>query len=235
MTPILTGIFIVSFILMMIGEALNKKLMSLFFKMGTSLTLLAMAIINVVNLNSSSFSFLFLLPFAMFFGCIGDFTLGLKNLEDLKDKTKDILLIVGFLSFFVGHIIYFISFVNVLGLGKLYISAILSLNMIIMLYVLSKIKIMNFEKFLIPCMVYGYFLAFIVISLLVNAILNGGVTLTIFIFALLFIVSDLILMVLYFKPGKPFNRLVGIILTFFNLATYFAAQYGFVNLPIFIN
>ena len=184
MANLLTAIFLLSFILMIAGHLLENEKFWLTFKIVTSFTLIIFSVYNCIKYHCPEVNYFVLLPFAMFFGLIGDLTLGLKNFKGLEKKVKDKLLLSGFLSFFIGHIFYAVVFYKTLNLKLAILAAALALIMFVTVIVFDKLKLMDYGSFKIPCMIYGYLLAFIVISLLVNSIISGGLIIRMFIIML---------------------------------------------------
>lgn len=149
---------------------------------------------------------------ALFFGWIGDIFLLFK-------KERKLLVLIGILSFLVGHIFYIITFVNLLSYDIPVIAIIITIALgLLSPLVPYKICYRNTKFFTAPGGFYGYvlFVELIVAILLAidqktmysNLILAGN---------MLFITSDIVLTVsMFFKDFKRRD--------FYIMGTYLAAQ-----------
>lgn len=228
------GVIVLSFILMMWGKAYDEKNVDLVGKMGASIFVLAIAIYAYINVPMKLG---ITIVIAMIFGSIGDLALGLKDHPSIKkQKNKDLCFMIGLAAFFIGHIFYMIMFVGSFTFEsyQLVIAFLASLLLPVIIYFLSKKEVIDFDGNTIPCMAYGYLLtSLVLVTGFIALNLRTIYGISIFVSAILFITSDLILMVIYFGK-KDLTKEKKYWLDFFNLLTYFMAQIGFVTVPLYL-
>lgn len=226
---LMKGFLIISFVMMMFFKLFKNDKLNLLFKMLTSLCLVVLSIYLASNQHASR---ALLIVIGMLFGAVGDLLLGLKVSDFVKESCKGVLLLTGFIAFAIGHVFYLSYFylVRCLRPLDLVLPFLGSFIIIVCILLFKHLKIMDYGKFLVPCMAYGYLLLFVVLTTFIDAV-KFGLSWPVFAGFLLFIISDLILMVIYFSPkDKTLKCEDEMLLTFFNLITYFSAQYIIIHM-----
>lgn len=155
--------------------------------------------------------------FALLFGFCGDILLGIK---EIAPTFKSKIYPLGLLYFLVGHIFYICAFVNMTGFsaGPLIFGLIFG----VLGFGITKLFKMKIEQksLHIAMCVYYFVLAYKAASAFVLAKSSGMAAFWVaFAGAVLFIISDTCLAILYFTPVKRKNIYVTI-----ELSTYYAAQ-----------
>lgn len=195
--------------------------------------------IGVLGTNKL-FSLLFFIG-GLIFGMLGDILLDFKiyfktlNMRYLSlEKDHDVLMISGMASFGVGHILYMTATTLFTGIATKYLiySLLIGAVLITAIMLLSiKVMKMNFRKFLIPSIIYGFLLASFVVYCLFNLINNPSTgNILLFIGSVMFIISDLILSMTYFSKDEDYKK-EGIMnpeskfMISINHITYYAAQF----------
>lgn len=227
-------VIVIGFVVMIYGRAKENKNIDLLGKIITSSFILATAS-KVNNLIPMSWGYLVVL--AMLCGWGGDIFLGLKDHPLVEQKNKDKCFAYGLIAFFAGHIFYLVFFIHSFTFvkGQLLLAFVAAIILPLIIFVLNMRGAIHFEGVLLPCMAYGYLLTSLVLVtffIAINLYSLPGVILLVS--AILFITSDLILMIIYFGD-KPMNKKQFFYANFFNLLTYFIAQYGFVTLPLYLS
>jgi uncharacterized membrane protein YhhN len=150
-------------------------------------------------------------------GLLGDVFLALRP---LRPKIEDPQIILGgVVAFSFGHLFYMAALLTV-GSFQWWAIA-FSLFFSGLVYWAGKAMKLEWEKSVIPCMIYSALIFLMVGQALFQAISQGFTPFStiLFIGAVLFAVSDLILSQIYFK-GQNENKMFIIA----NLSTYYAAQ-----------
>lgn len=159
----------------------------------------------------------FLLLLGLVAGLLGDLYLALRPLRSKIQEPSIIL--GGVVAFSVGHLFYLAA---LLTLGTFNFWAIVfSIVISILIYLSAILMKLDWEKSKIPCMIYSFLIFLMIGQAFGNAIQTGFQTMStiMFVGAVLFGVSDLILSQIYFK-GQNDNK--GFIIA--NLSTYYLAQ-----------
>ncbi len=159
----------------------------------------------------------FLLGAGLVCGLLGDVFLALRPLRPHTEDSRIIL--GGVAAFSVGHLFYYSA---LLVIGTFHVWAIFfSLVVSGLVYWAGKAMKLTWEKSVIPCMVYSALIFLMVGQAFFHALANGfdPFSTLLFIGAVLFALSDLILSQIYFK-GQNENKAFIIA----NLSTYYAAQ-----------
>lgn len=194
-------------------ELFYKPLFSFLFKAFASMSFVVLGILALsFNLYQS---YIYLL-IGLLFGFIGDLVLALRPLRPKEENEKIINL--GILAFSLGHLSYLFFIFS--GSQIKFISIVLGLLMT--LFVIFGSYLMKFKmgRNRIPSYIYSA-LIFLMIGQMfvfhIDHISNQGLLLM-FIGAILFGISDLILAPIYFKEMNT-KVMIGL-----NLVTYYAAQ-----------
>lgn len=157
-----------------------------------------------------------LVCFALMFGFFGDVLLGIK---EIAPTFRSKLVPLGTLYFLVGHIFYLCAFISRSGFNAFALIAGIA-GAVLALIMMKALK-MKIEKKLRPVMaVYYAVLVYKAASATVLALETGETPFIVaFIGAILFLVSDTCLGLLYFTPVKRKNVWVTV-----ELSTYYPAQ-----------
>lgn len=162
----------------------------------------------------------------LLFGLMGDIFLGVKGI--VKEEYIEPLFLAGLLFFLVGHIIYIIVFFSIASSYVWQLFAILVLFPIIM-FVLIKKKAIQPGKASFPMIIYAGIIALMFVGALNYIIISKGTTkgIMIFVGAMLFTLSDLLLAFYNFKDFGN-NLLLKNTIAFTYMPAYFTAQTFFV-------
>ena len=220
---IIVAIAIPLLIWYLISKCKKYDLKELFIKTGISFLFILLALVATYNSNKFSL-FNLLIILGLVLGLIGDILLDLKYI-DLERTTG--YTYGGFIAFGLGHILfisalimnYYINGHIVYIILPIIVDIILSVFTILM----EKPLKLNYGKYKIISFCYALCLFGTCAFSLFLAILNGFQIQTlnmIFIGAILFAVSDLVLSGTYFGEGK--DRQIDFIL---NYITYYGAQF----------
>lgn len=184
-----------------------------FFKLMSSLCFVGIACYSAI-LGGLPALFLFLLP-GFWFAVAGDYLLGIAH---TKENYKGKEFIAGAVMFMFAHAAFYfaLSTIQDIGLKDFAIPVIFSA---VMLFVLRR-KPFSLGKMLIPGIVYSFFVA-LLLSKGVMLVIFGGSSprnLLIFFGGLLFLISDGVLLFMYFhfSPKKNLGAV--------NLGTYYSAM-----------
>jgi hypothetical protein len=201
------------------GSALATCLKSL-----TSLFFMATAIAAFCENGTTSFDRIIipagLILLGLIFGLVGDILLDLKITykRDLKDS--DLYTYAGMLAFGVGHVLYIAAVSLLFDFNWWALLVAVGLAAVIFCTAILVLK-MNFGKFLIPSISYGFLLSWFVCLVAANCITAGATTALVLLLigSIMFLVSDLILSMTYFdkKDGRVF--------IIANHVVYYAAQF----------
>ena len=205
------------------GKSTRGAIIALFVKILASLGFIAIAVAalfeGVTNLSSAAF-FLF----GLVFGLIGDIVLDLK-IAYAKSPEAGLYLTGGMVSFAIGHIMYLVGLVLLLGdnitlalVGIcVAIAALVSFGMV---YGGEKFMKLNFGKFTIHSLVYGFILIFMgALAVGVCIAMKSTNTILFAVGMVLFFLSDAVLSMMYFG-GRPKDNALCVI----NHSLYYAAQ-----------
>ena len=179
-----------------------------------------------VKTNPNGYDWFMYVAIGLIFGMIGDIVLDLKV---VYPESSDTYLLSGMIAFTIGHI-FFLA-----GMGTHYgihwaVPIVAILVGVVAVLLGPKLKL-NYGKFKIPSMIYGSTLAF-------TACMSGYVMVVsefatsyiiMFIASLFFLISDLVLSIMYF--GKEKNTPQNVIV---NHATYYIAQLLIASTVFFI-
>lgn len=162
--------------------------------------------------------------FGLVFGLIGDIVLDLKVVY-LKQPEEGLYLTCGMASFAIGHIMYLVGIVMLLGdtitlplIGIcVAIAALVSFGMV---YGGEKLMKFRFGKFTIHTLVYGFILVFMgALSVGVCIVMKSSYAALFAVGMMLFFLSDAVLSMMYFG-GRPRDKALAVI----NHSLYYAAQ-----------
>lgn len=176
--------------------------------------------------NPNGYDWFTFVALGLIFGMIGDIVLDLKV---IYAESSDIYLISGMGAFTIGHIFF------IVGMGIKYgihwaVPVVALVVGVTAVLIGPKLKL-EYGKFKIPSMIYGFTLAF-------TACMSGYVMVAtefatayviMFVGSLFFLISDLVLSTMYF--GKDKNTPANVII---NHATYYIAQLLIASTVFFI-
>lgn len=210
----------VVFLLAFIAKCNKKRsVIGLFLKVATSVCFIGTGALAAYH-NHPDLKFPLLVIVGLVFGILGDIFLDLKW---LYTQHKDEYLYAGFTVFAIGHVFYCTAMGMRYGFGwKDFIFPVI-LGIIVVLFnvIIEKPSKQNFGKFRPAVLSYAFVLAFMagcglwaaftVRTVETFMLAAGGV---------FFLLSDLVLSPMYFKPGSdtPLNFVI-------NHVTYYLAQY----------
>ena len=192
---IVAVISIIDVVLILLRNSVSNK-KGLVFKMISSLNFIIFAYVLFAIDNSINLSYKISVLLGLSFGFIGDFVLGIRRIID----NKAVPLIVGLFFFLLGHIMYIRAFIKLDSTNY-----ILLISLTLSSYSCYNYGIcLSFEfrklKFGYTLCVYSSLLLSLSISLLIE---NKNINYFIISLAtLMFVISDSILCVLYFKNAS---------------------------------
>lgn len=242
---IFLGLGIIALLLFLFKRDKNGSILAIILKTIASIFFVITSFTSLYYVSNQSGKFklfyLLLLCLGLIFGMLGDIFLDFKiyfktlNMRYLAfEGDHDALMIAGMTSFGIGHIFYISSayLLNKTNVSYLLWSLLIGAVLITIIMLLSiKVLKMNFRKFLIPSIVYGFLLgSFVVFSIFnyVNKSTTGNLILLIG--SIMFIISDLILSMTYFSKEEDYKK-EGILnpeskfMISINHITYYAAQF----------
>lgn len=157
-----------------------------------------------------------LILIGLLMGMCGDFLLALK---EVYPQREDAFILLGIISFAIGHIFYIFYFTTLYDFG---IAEVLIALVGAALMMTAVVKLFRFDlrKLGVPVALYAVVILLMAASAVACFIalpVSTG-TIILLVAAILFVISDLVLSFIYFS-GKV-NRVMGIV----NLTSYFAAQ-----------
>lgn len=213
MLPILMVYYVLMFIFLILTcyrENLKKN--HLLSKCLCSLGFLLVAYLGKIQSSNNSL-FWKMIP-AFVFCFLGDYFLAKK-----ENEKKESNFILGLVAFLIGHCTFLVAFQYVQPMNVY--TFILPLVGVIIVCGLMQLKYMEVGKLKVPVVVYTYFVTALFIKCLQVTIHGDGTLFYILVFlgGLLFLVSDLIILFLYFYKKKYK------ILQFLNLLTYYSATF----------
>lgn len=209
----LTIIYIILFVFLMLTCYVSSlKKFYIASKMMCSAAFIGIAIFAMVQ-SSNTILFWRLFP-AFIFCFMGDFFLALK---EVKEGEKPFL--IGLSCFLIGHILFLWGFEIIES--STWLTWLLPLLGIVMAGALLHLKYMNVGKFKAAVLVYSYFVTALFIKCTQTALSGDGSAFYWLIFCggAFFIISDIIILFLYF-----YNKKYAII-KLLNLGSYYAAVF----------
>lgn len=180
----------------------------------TSLGFLAIAFFG--NACKEDYTYFYHLIPALFLCFLGDFFLALKT---KNNRTQNKYFLLGLASFLMGHIAFTIAFNSILKFSFATIAV--PLFGVVLAIGMFQLKEMEVGEMKAPVIVYSYFVSMLFVKCgeILFAMGLNSFTGVLFAGSLLFMISDLILLFIYFYK-KKFK-----ILTFMNLLTYYIGLY----------
>ena len=207
---------IIMAVIYIIAEMTLKPLIALFVKALASLSFILLGVSRLILNQGDDPLMIGFILMGLASGMIGDIVLALRP---LRPKAEDKLIIVlGIISFSIGHIFYLIGLTTIQSLSMLsfVIGGVAAIIVVVMSYVMKfKMGIARIPSYLYALMIFTMIGQSIVLFQYFNQYLPF---LLLMIGAILFGVSDLILAPIYFSP--KYKR----IMIVFNLASYYGAQ-----------
>ena len=219
---IIIGLAVVLLFFYVYFKSKKYDLKELFLKIGLSFLFIILALIATINSNKLS-TFNILITIGLLLGLLGDIFLDLKYI-DLE--RSDAYTYAGFIVFGIGHILYIIALImNYYDGNIIFIILPIALSIIlsIITILLEKPLKLKYGKYKIISLFYAFCLFSTLLFSLFLAISNNFSIITlnmIFVGAILFTISDLVLSTTFFGEGK--ERPIDFIL---NYLTYYGAQY----------
>lgn len=192
-----------------------------FVKTLTSLCFIGIAVYAGV-ISGGSQLFFYLLP-GFWFALAGDYLLGLAHAER---NYKGLKFLLGAAAFMFAHIAFYLAFCAEFSFNvkELILPALFPAITLIIIrgddFSLGKMKV--------PGLMYSFFVALLCskgVSLFLSEGISGG-TAMVLAGGMLFLISDIVLLFMYFHVSSP-KKILGVI----NLATYYLAM-GFLALSI---
>jgi hypothetical protein len=216
MTYVFTLVGVVFLILFLTKRDKNGSVLATGLKTLTSLLFIVTALVAMIETNKYGISFI-LIIIGLVCGMIGDILLDLKvyfkslaNTYNVSIKDHDYLTYFGMLSFGIGHIMYIISTFLLSDdlIKELIFSLIIGLALISLIMIISiKLLKMNYGKFLIPSICYGFLLSSFVVFMIFRIINHYSVgNLFLLLGSIFFILSDLVLSMTYFSKEEDYNK-----------------------------
>lgn len=196
----------------------QQPIHGLLAKTFASMVFVAMGGVALIVSPGFTYAPMFLLGLA--FGMVGDILLDLKRAHS---EHESLYLITGMIAFGLGHAAYLIGvifYANVdlllPALVSLPIAAVLAVGSVV---TAKKMMHANFGKFLGISTGYAFILSYMTVLSIWLAILNHALILMA-VGMVLFLLSDLVLSVMYFVEGKKEDKLLVVV----NHGLYYAAQ-----------
>ena len=215
MSYVFVAIGVAFLVLFLLKRDKNGSILATFLKSLVSIMFIVTALVSMIDANKFGISFI-LIIIGLIFGMLGDILLDLKvyfktlNLtNNVNIRDHDYLMYFGMLAFGVGHVMYIVSTYLSNNLWVyLLISLISGLALIGLIIVISiKLLKMNYGKFLIPSICYGFLLSSFVIFMIFRIIDNYSTgTLLLLLGSILFILSDLVLSMTYFSKEEDYKK-----------------------------
>ncbi|MGI6228911.1 MAG: lysoplasmalogenase family protein [Christensenellales bacterium] len=200
---------------------ITKTLASLFF--------IAVAVVATLTAKDSGEAYFgAFIIFGLVFGLVGDIVLDLKI---VYPADNDAWTYTGMSSFAVGHVMYLLAFlplaVKLPNLWMIFVFPVLAGLLFGGAAVLGAPKMgLDYGKFKIPSLIYAFELTFLMSFAFALSIADNFVSkkfILLFVGALLFLISDLILSQQYFS--KDASKLKNPVLVAANHVAYYAAQF----------
>lgn len=200
-------------------QTLGDGILSCILKLFASVTFVVLGISGFATSSSMTYGVsivgLLMLGGAAF-GLFGDGILALKDIDESRDFIN---ILCGTISFAVGHIFYYIALIDYAGFSFIPLAVGAALDCIIIIVSMLGMKL-NFGKLLIPTIIYAFILSTTMVQAIYGAIvLHGSVaSILLAIGFVLFLLSDLVLSLIYFVPKKDKKLVIT------NLTLYYLAQ-----------
>lgn len=200
-------------------QTLGDGILSCILKLFASVTFVVLGISGFATSSSMTYGVsivgLLMLGGAAF-GLVGDGILALKDIDESRDFIN---ILCGTISFAVGHIFYYIALIDYAGFSFIPLAIGAALDCIIIIVSMLGMKL-NFGKLLIPTIIYAFILSTTMVQAIYGAIvLHGSVaSILLAIGFVLFLLSDLVLSLIYFVPKKDKKLVIT------NLTLYYLAQ-----------
>lgn len=200
-------------------QTLGDGILSCILKLFASVTFVVLGISGFATSSSMTYGVsivgLLMLGGASF-GLVGDGILALKDIDESRDFIN---ILCGTISFAVGHIFYYIALIDYAGFSFIPLAVGAALDCIIIIVSMLGMKL-NFGKLLVPTIIYAFILATTMVQAIYGAIvLHGSVaSILLAIGFVLFLLSDLVLSLIYFVPKKDKKLVIT------NLTLYYLAQ-----------
>lgn len=200
-------------------QTLGDGILSCILKLFASVTFVVLGISGFATSSSMTYGVsivgLLMLGGAAF-GLVGDGILALKDIDESRDFIN---ILCGTISFAVGHIFYYIALIDYAGFSFIPLAVGAALDCIIIIVSMLGMKL-NFGKLLIPTIIYAFILSTTMVQAIYGAIvLHGSVaSILLAIGFVLFLLSDLVLSLIYFVPKKDKKLVIT------NLTLYYLAQ-----------
>ena len=194
----------------------------------TSFFFVATAVASVIGnyrltgfLHGEKLLFMGLIVLGLVCGLIGDLTLDLKiTYRDSNVRHSDLYTFFGMAAFGVGHILYVVAVALYFGFSPWVILIAAGATAAIFCTSIFLMK-MSFGKFFIPSVLYAFLLTLFMSSAIAAGILSGF-SLTVILLSIgagLFLLSDLVLSMIYFDGNEARGMIV------INHVLYYAAQF----------
>lgn len=200
-------------------QTLGDGILSCILKLFASVTFVVLGISGFATSSSMTYGVsivgLLMLGGAAF-GLVGDGILALKDIDESRDCIN---ILCGTISFAIGHIFYYIALIDYAGFSFIPLAVGAALDCIIIIVSMLGMKL-NFGKLLIPTIIYAFILSTTMVQAIYGAIvLHGSVaSILLAIGFVLFLLSDLVLSLIYFVPKKDKKLVIT------NLTLYYLAQ-----------
>ncbi len=200
-------------------QTLGDGILSCILKLFASVTFVVLGISGFATSSSMTYGVsivgLLMLGGATF-GLVGDGILALKDIDESRDFIN---ILCGTISFAIGHIFYYIALIDYAGFSFIPLAVGAALDCIIIIVSMLGMKL-NFGKLLIPTIIYAFILSTTMVQAIYGAIvLHGSVaSILLAIGFVLFLLSDLVLSLIYFVPKKDKKLVIT------NLTLYYLAQ-----------
>ncbi|MBQ9229448.1 MAG: lysoplasmalogenase [Eubacterium sp.] len=203
-----------------IKRAKGFSISNIMLKIASSLCFILTAVAALIC-NPGNYLYAGLIIFGLVLGMCGDITLDLKGLHE---NQKDSYMLSGFIFFLIGHIFYQAAIIYKAQIKAWIVLICIAGCILFSLLNLLSVKITKyvFGKYKFIVFLYTVFLALTTALSAVAMVVTGfdKAYVVLFVGAVLFMLSDLILSGTYFGTGqdKPIHY-------FTNHLTYYAAQY----------
>lgn len=200
-------------------QTLGDGVLSCILKLFASVTFVVLGISGFATSSSMTYGVsivgLLMLGGAAF-GLVGDGILALKDIDESRDFIN---ILCGTISFAVGHIFYYIALIDYAGFSFIPLAVGTALDCIIIIVSMLGMKL-NFGKLLIPTIIYAFILSTTMVQAIYGAIVLHGSAASILLAIgfVLFLLSDLVLSLIYFVPKKDKKLVIT------NLTLYYLAQ-----------
>lgn len=181
-------------------------------KTAASLGFIAVAVYGWLQSGDTRF-FLTMIP-ALLFCLAGDFFLSLPSADEFG-----LGFIAGLLTFAIGHLLFLVAFLKMAPI--VWPELLFPLVMVALVYLVTRSPRFDVGNFTIPVLIYGFLVAW-TFSRSVVILLDAGIaarTLCLLVGSLLFMVSDIVLLFVYFYE-KKFSWM-----SFVNLSTYYGGMF----------